>query len=429
MSKIWNKKIKIAALIMFTFLFLYFPPFISIGTHYFLAVLAYGYIAFNLNSFFLFLKKKTVFYPIMLIVCLLLYVAFIAALNHQPIKAAVYGPLFWIVVYMPICFCILNTLKKEKATFHDLIMVLVACCNIQGLLSVVSFVFPPFHTWVLNRFIMYGYDADRYTSLSYYRLYGLAFHLTNYAPLVAVAMTVIMIKYALKDKRYLVTTPLMIISIVLNSRTALVLLLLGSAFVIFTHFKKLTVKTLRRLTIGICSAVVVVALGAFALKSMQNSSNSWYAGWVLSGFEQIGGLFKGEKSGYFNYASSDSIWTVPSDMMLIFGSGKDAVGMHYGLKGTDVGYINYLWIGGIVYLLGIFGLAFLLIKPFYKSRTKWLFFFFSMVFVIINVKDILFTQNEFMCFLFLISYGVNYLGSERLLSLLFMNNRRNMLPV
>ena len=96
MSKIWNKKIKIAALIMFTFLFLYFPPFISIGTHYFLAVLAYGYIAFNLNSFFLFLKKKTVFYPIMLIVCLLLYVAFIAALNHQPIKAAVYGPLFWI---------------------------------------------------------------------------------------------------------------------------------------------------------------------------------------------------------------------------------------------------------------------------------------------------------------------------------------------
>ncbi|WP_295094161.1 hypothetical protein [Ruminococcus sp.] len=427
MKNIWDKKIKTIFLILYIFLFLFFPPFISLGTHYFLAAIALGYIVFNINEFLVFLKWKNVFYSLLIILILLLYIVGIAYINNRQMKAVVYGPAFWIGVYIPICFFILNILKKEKASFYDLVMMIVICCNLQGILAVISFVFAPFHTWVLNRFIAYGYDAARYTSLSNYRLYGFAFHLTNFAPLIAVVMTVIMIKYSFVNKKYLLATPLMIIFIVLNSRTALILLILGIMFILFIQAKKLSVNTIRKIMIGSGIVLLVFIVGNKLLKTMHNSENAWYAGWVMSGFEQIFGLFKGEKNGYFEYVASDSTWSLPEGLKLIFGSGVEAIYPHDGHKGTDVGFINYLWLGGLFYLFGIFALVIVMAKPFYQKGAKWLFMFLGIVFVVINVKDVLFTQNEFMCLLFLLSFGMGYLKKDFLNTLFRICDKRTLL--
>jgi hypothetical protein len=340
----------------------------------------------------------------------------IAAVNHTAVKPLVFGPCFWLVIYLPICFFLLHSIRKRGWGIKELILMIAGCCNLQGVFALISFVYNPFHVWFLNRYIAYGYDMQRYSILANYRLYGLAFHLTNFAPLIAACITPVIVKYGMKQRKYLLLVPLMVISVLLNSRTAMVIMLIGIVvmFLLSGVQPKVSIKQiLEGFAVGMLLLIMAV-IGVKSILSMkESSSSSWYAGWIISGFEQIVGLFSGEKSGYFKYASKSSTWTMPKGLALLFGTGQEAIGMHDGLKGTDVGYINYLWIGGIVYSLMLFGLIWLLIRPISKKkRNRWYFWFLVIAMLCLNVKDVVFVQNEFMCFLFMLCFGWEYLKRD-----------------
>ena len=399
-------------LISYMFIFLYYPPFISVSMHYFCAVIAYAYVAFHFNAYFVFLKRKRILLCVILILSILIYLIMIASINHMPVKPLVFGPVFWLVIYMPICFMILHSIRRRGYGIKELILMIAACCNLQGVFAIISFVYNPFHVWLLNRYIAYGYNKQTYTSLAYYRLYGLAFHLTNFAPLIAACITPVIVKYGMKQRKYLLLIPLMVISVLLNSRTALLIMLLGIAvlFVYPSGFKSIKMKQVLQI---VAVGIVLLILGIVLIRvvvSMKETSNSWFAGWIIAGFESIIGLFKGENKGYFEYTSRSSTWVMPKGMALIFGAGMEAIGEHAGLNGTDVGYINYLWIGGILYCIMLFVLIWLLIKPISRKKTnRWYFCFLVIAILCLNVKDVVFVQNEFMCFMFLLCLGVEYL--------------------
>ena len=190
-------------LVIYMFMFLYFPPFISLSTHYFLAVIAYIYMAFHINSFVRFLTQKKVIRIMIVSAAIMVYLTLIAVIYHVSIKSVILGPAFWIAIYTPICFYLLHSIYQMGWSVKELILMLAACCNLQGVFALISFLYKPFHLWMLDRYIAYGYDAERYTGLANYRLYGLAFHLTNFAPLVAACLTPVIMKYAVKNIKYL----------------------------------------------------------------------------------------------------------------------------------------------------------------------------------------------------------------------------------
>ena len=75
-------------------------------------------------------------------------------------------------------------------------------------------------------------------------------------------------------------------------------------------------------------------------------NNPIFTGFILKGLLSVFSLFVGKKEGYFSYFDEGNRFVAPSGIQFIFGVGNDTNAHLSGMIQTDVGYINYLWIGG-----------------------------------------------------------------------------------
>lgn len=398
--RIKKRSLKRIAIIVISFLYIFYPPFTKQSTLYFLAVIAYGYVVFHRREFKSFLLDKRMTGYISLLIISEIYLALIALLHGmdgsfliEPLREIAYFG----IIALPICFVICNWHKKSNQTIEDFFNTLFVVGNIQGFFSIISFTSPAFHQWVLQRYINYGYDANRYISLSNYRLYGLAFHLTNFAPMVAALLIDIALIYARKNIKYLFYVPLMFAFVLLNSRTAIVLVVMGVLFVLIVPDR--TVKGMLR---GVGITLLIVLGMLFSARFISSQSDTWYGGWVQYGLRTVMSFFVGERIGYAEYITDSSIWKIPINWELLVGYGNSNLYYHT-LMQTDVGYIHYLWKGGIAFAVMVWLINSKLIKPLIKDTILNNVGIIIAAFVIIgNIKDTIYSVNEFMMLLLLI---------------------------
>ena len=387
-------------LTIYCFLYIFYPPFTRMNTLFYLGIIGYIYIALNFNSFVYFLRDKRIFNYYLAIVASNIYLCIVAMFHGitsdifiEPARDILYlGGLA-----VPISFFICDKFMKSGGGTEDFIKMLFTVANIQGLFALISFVNPTFHNWVLQNYINYGYDVDRYTSLARYRLYGLAFHLTNYSPMIVALLIVFAFYYARKKTSYLLYVPLMFVFVLLNSRTAIVMVILGFILLIITSMNngKNMIKA------AVITLLVIIA-AIISMRFIINRQDTWYGGWVKYGYDTIMSFFTGENLGYAGYITSDSVWKIPDDIHLLTGYGN-SIFYYRLLMRSDIGYIHYLWRGGLVFVLFVFLINRTLIAQLIKNRdTRVLSYAVIMFIVVGNIKDTIYSVDEFMMLLILL---------------------------
>src|SRR5699024_10427956 len=140
---------------------------------------------------------------------------------------------------------------------------------------------------------------------------------------------------------------------IINARTSLIIFMIGILSFLLFQNKKYWTRILLFMTISLL-VVLPVLNGPIVL----NTSNQTFV-WVINGFNEIVNFISGNSvdSGYFAYITERNVYELPKGLGLLFGTGNRTMGgANYLGVSSDVGYINDIWLGGILFSLIIYGL-------------------------------------------------------------------------
>ena len=172
-----------------------------------------------------------------------------------------------------------------------------------------------------------------------------------------------------KDKKYCVYIPFLIFIILVNGRTGIAVMLIGTVVAFCYMFvNKVRVVKLIKYTI------ILSIVACFSIMSLKVISPTTYE-WLNDGIQEIVKLFTtGEKEGNFKVLI-DNMWFLPQGIGMIFGEGHGVYageGKIFGVRSSDIGYVNDLFMGGLVYVGILYGsyIKFLLSKTISRSKTE-----------------------------------------------------------
>ena len=117
--------------------------------------------------------------------------------------------------------------------------------------------------------------------------------------------------------------------------------------------------------------------------------------------------------GYFGYISNNDKYQLPSGFYFIFGLGHRIMSNNPYNVNSDIGLINDIWLGGILYTISIYVLFSRILLDIYnnvKDRyilNNLMFYLFTEIFIICNLKGYIFAMNNFtnlvfLCYTFLV---------------------------
>jgi hypothetical protein len=271
----------------------------------------------------------------MLIICLITgnisSIASILALTFEVIPAA----------YVFAYYC-----KKHYASKVILDSTILAA-TIQGIIALIAFLFPSVQDAIISKFIQYGMDAGILYMIGW-RMYGFSYTLAYACPVVQAIMASVCLYLGINKKSsYLFYVPLLAFSTLINARAGMVVLVIGF-FTVFVTSIKLKAQNVRSLLIGVVILLIAVPIMSNFL------SETTTAHWLKSGIEETKDFLSGQRLGqysYFNYLTNRGKYQLPNTIEgILFGTG------HITRKtsaATDIGFINDIWLGGLIYCLFI----------------------------------------------------------------------------
>lgn len=202
-------------------------------------------------------------------------------------------------------------------------------------------------------------------------------------------------------KNYLYAIPIvfLFIAILYNARIGFACLFIGVALVVFR--RKIKIRS------AIIFGLVLLAGYFFLFNSgfSKNNHDSLLRG--LSFFSDTMKFITGDQSHASNYSVLfNKMVFFPSHFInLVFGEGKI---VFYASKGSDIGYINQIFTGGIVYLFLLLAFLFyMFLRNFDQTSNKLLPVLFVLSLLVVNIKgNALFVSNGFFrlfCFFYVYS--------------------------
>lgn len=267
---------------------------------------------------------------------------------------------------------------------------------IQSILIIASIISPAIKEIFLSRIIAYGYDEKAMRWISSYRLFGFSDGLTFDTPMIHAMLSVFCVGLAQISKRklwYYGSAILFFITAIVNARTPIIILAIGLiSTLVFPPNKKTTGGRMRMVfTLGILAIIGVMLLPPL----IQAISPTTYD-WIVDGMGMMDTMMTGKEEQYWTDASK---YKLPEGLHgLIIGAGHKIAGMGdvYGYS-TDIGYINDIWKGGIIYVL-LNDLGFLLIGKRLYNSNNYVFAFYGIIFIamslIVNVKGTVYDMNS-----------------------------------
>lgn len=201
-------------------------------------------------------------------------------------------------------------------------------------------------------------------------------------------------------KKYMWFVPILLLPPLLNARTGLVMFGVGVAmFVLFINNESFFSFFGKVLFI-----LIGVIAGYYIFKWVKEKNITTYV-WILEGLKALWGtISNGQNTNLkLSVLFSKRFWSIPPFPYIILGTGHNiyigrasiySANMRY--ANSDVGYINYLWMGGIVGSVMLYRIYFKLfivaIKSNLNKRIKWLLIFYGGSIVLFNIKGQAFTH-------------------------------------
>ncbi len=317
------------------------------------------------------------------------------------------------------CLYICIRCKKHNYSPYDLGIQFVYATMIQFVLAIVALMIPAVKDWFID--VIYANTGAYYLGIQWLMLRR-GFGFTNsfvdsfgFGMGIIAALPLFFIK---KNRlKILYFIPCAIFVSLVNVRTGLIMSAIGLVFALPIVIKILIKEKLR--LVAAAAGAIVVLVGLFGLVQVRNPVTiSWILGDIASFTEQDiqsppkqddsseetpedpdAGEQDPNLSGAINSTAdnlfSEGFWNFPTGVSLVFGTGHTIYEAE-GYAHSDVGYVNDLWMGGIVGSVLLYAaFAYLLWNAFRGSakNIKWLVVFFAAAILIFQVKANAFMFN------------------------------------
>lgn len=382
------------------FCFIYNPPVASFNLIHVLAAMAIMYIVSSPSARRLLadIYDKSKCLILAYVIC-----AGVCLLNGTPQTLLNFFAV--LIEIIPISVAIVSIYKKQ---YQQLLNDIVWASSLQAFISLVTFLVPSLQAIIIARMVAVGY-SDIFDFMAGWRMYGLSRELTFAMPITQSIIASICLYFGLlKNKKYFIPIPFLVFSSIINARTGMVVFALGFIIVLLSVYR-FKISSMLYLILGI-----PIVLFVFSLFSALLSRNELTTDWLMAGFDDINSFARGEeldeKGSYFITATDASKYKVPDSFsQLLFGTGERLQGSNRRYK-TDIGLINDIWTGGLVYLILVW--CFFLSKTVKIvecdarlrriKRANLLALGVVAILMITNIKGQVFTWNEFVNFWFIL---------------------------
>lgn len=394
-------------IIVMLFLLIFNPSFTGINILHFVAAFSWLYILINMKALhrYINIRKCVLIYIILMLICL--YITALVLINNNPI-ANIAPFLFWMLDIIPACIMVMISLKKHGRGLEDLLVLLIWAGIIQAVFAAFAFFVPTVKELFVSNMASEEY-LDIYNYMAQFRLYGFASGLTFATPVIESFLTVIALYLAFhKEFKYIFFVPLLVFAAVINARTSLIVIAIGIIIFALQGWRL----NFKHIVKNICIIVCVVALVIGGISLIEQYAGPTYE-WIKTGFDETANFFtKGDASGdYFSYLVSDTRHDLPEGARIIIGYGARVQGSYKYSNPTDIGYINDIWLGGILYCIVIYLLFARFIWEINHSATsdretrrfyRYLTWLFAGCFIALNIKTYVLCLNGFSTLFFII---------------------------
>ncbi len=266
---------------------------------------------------------------------------------------------------------------SEKKIFIKQLLIISA---IAALISISAFIFPSFHQFIRDNFLYI--KEDSFLDLIEWRGYGIAECLTSIYSYDQALLCIIWLFYLKKNKWYTFFLPATLFSIVFNARTGIILFFVGIV-IYFIHNRNLFYATLISLFLFFFSDHYE---DFFKVINVSEDAIAWIQDFSTETDEIL-------ESGLTIESGTTS--TLFGRMMVLpetpeqwlYGRGYSLFGKREELGvSSDIGFINNLSYGGIIYCVLLYTLIVIVSRKLIKHQEYWLFFLFLSFFLIIHTK-------------------------------------------
>lgn len=379
--------------VLFLFILIYKPPFSSINIiQNVISIFFIIYLVINRKKAYKYLDKKNLILVIGGLYLINLYLLSTALIFNNGIT---YQYIMWGCITLPIIYSIIIWLGYGS---EDIMKLLLVAGGIQATLAIISFLFPEIQDLFLK--MMYESGNTYATKLhGAYRLYGLSSNLTFSTPIVQSFLCIISILYSIeKDKKYFFVSFILGMSAVINARISIGIIAMGLIVVIVFELKSM--KKMCKILGILCIALLCIYI---AIPYMSNISKLSVE-WMKSGLQEIVSVMTGEvQEGYFSYVTDKSKYILPEGIGLLFGEGiRIMLGNNKFGVCSDIGYINDIWLGGLIYAFLSYSFIALMLVLLYKSMrgekkiNKIIVVNLAIIFIVGNAKGYIISDNNFM---------------------------------
>ena len=305
-------------------------------------------ILFALQIIFLIIKRdlslmkllsiKRNFYFVLTTLFLTFYFVIIALING-------YTDLRIFQSLMPIIYLSLILILNNKLNKYDINKrkILYQLAVFQGVTCLLMLIFPSLKQLALD---LYYHGGEENIFISSKRIFGISYDYTYATPIYHGILIGLCLDDYLKNKniKYMLYIPFIFIAIILNGRTGMIIATISTIMVlIFSINKKNFLKILK------LSLIFVFLLSMIIVVLKQVAPSTYY--WLENGIKSIFNYFLGKDitDSSLTTLTSNNFIHFPKGIKFIFGEGHRVYGAKFGVNNSDIGIVNYIYMGGIVY--------------------------------------------------------------------------------
>ncbi len=378
-------------ILIYLFMLIYMPPFIPINCVIPLSGIAIIYLLIHFKEIKMLIEivKKTGMWKYYLLTLFGMTILVIRLLFHSNsnLILPIYTTFLIVVLNAICCLFIFLYMIKKKYGLMDLINMLLIVALAESIISLLAFLIPVIKQFFITLYLHNGYTSD-YTWLTW-RLFGFSNELLFSMPLVQSVLSLCALYlFFNKSKRYIIFVPFLMFSIIVNSRLGLAVFIFGIFVLIIYQLKKGQKKQNWIFLKDLITILFLLIVECMVIFLVRPETGQWF----LSIFTDLIQLFLGRFTGFFEYMFVRNGMSIPKGKDFLLGSGHMIIG-----SGSDSGFINDLWLGGIFYALTMWGSILMLFYLCFQKK-KNLITFLSLIllftFLIANFKGPFFTENE-----------------------------------
>lgn len=405
--------LKQMGLLSFVFLFIYMPVAIApFNILHILAPISVFFLLFQYKSLFITIIKIRSIRQFIWINLLGLGYVFILFLFLDADIINLYYNVILLFEVVPIVLFIVSFLIKQKYDLLGLYNLLIVVGIVQSLIVVVIYILPEYKSLFMYTNTNELYDDVIY-KLGEFRFFGFGRNYAFSMPLfqgICVILSVVLSVYV--SKKYILLLPLFAFSIIINARYAIVSLFVILTILILYSRKRHLIKALLISIIIIISSnylINFVANEAFLSKSYDSYT------WLNAGFNEILNYSRNESS-TINALIND-MWFFPPVEKILVGTGIVPF-RRIGAQNSDIGYVQVIYFGGLLYFLLLFSSTILLVMRVTftnsdKSYNKLILLSIIIFFFLSNFKGNVYNVNEYLNgFLLIFFFNIVYFNKD-----------------